>query len=329
MNIPLFKNKKKALYAGVYLTADNLRAVLLSGSSNNLILKDLATIPLSGVNMLEAVKEGLKQLNAKIKLRHTQVYLALSDDHIFSKFFLLPALSDDQLQQAVEYQMKPDKKWDPGTCRLSFDSVGMVGSQTRVFAAYMPQNLVTSLLSLFATVEAQVYVIEPDLTALHKAILASKIFADIEVVAVVNAEAKKGRLTIFTKNGVMLSRRVGRLRAGMADEEEGEGEGAASSIKDKTDALPLLEEFHLDVAINELIKTFDYYEYSLTAEKIDAIVLMGDPGLAIPLGKRIVDEVGVDIKPLVMKSINLGKAAAGFDPLIYAVSVGTALTDLQ
>ena len=316
--------------AGIYINPESLRAVLLSPGKGRVVVETLETVPLGGegtTTRLEAMRRAVRELNKKMKLKRAELYLSLSADQVAFKFFLFPGLSGEQIRQAVEQQLKTDKKWNPSAWYLDFASVGMMGGKTRVIATYVARGVVQSLVTLFGSLGCQVYVVEPDIVSLHRALAFTGIVREGRTVAVVNAEAKTGRVSMFTRAGVTLSRTIGRMRPRLGEgtetgggiPEEGGGEEAGG------DAGLRGEEFQIDVAREELVTTFDYYEYSLIGVRPEAVVLMGDPSLTEVMREQIPDALGVDIEPL---AIDVGlneKIVDEYDSVVYGVSVGCAL----
>ncbi len=330
MNLPW---EKPAQFAGIHITPDELHSVFLFKKGNKPVVRELVTTPISAAEATsrpDALKKALRELNKTVRLKATQIYAALSSEQVSFKFMLLPALSEEQLPQAIQQQMKIEKDWDPKKYYIDSSSVGMIGNQTRVFTTYVEREIIEATLLLFAGFGCETFCIEPDITALHRALHFSKMLSG-QTLAMVDANEREGRLTIFTDAGAMLSRLIGGKQRAVAEEggkEEagGESKSEEEEIIDKGGGG---EVFDIDLAIKDMKKTFDYYEYSLVAGTVGQVTLVGNPKITNPLQERVTAELGLPIKPFVLDIELSEKAAEGFDPAAYGVSVGSALGGIE
>ncbi len=330
MNLPW---KKPVQFAGIHITPDELHSAFLLKKGNKPVVQELVTTPINAAEATsrpDALKKALRGLNKTVRLKATQIYATLSSEQVSFKFMLLPALSEEQLPQAIQQQMKTEKDWDPKKYYIDSSSVGMIGNQTRVFTTYVEREIIEATLLLFAGFGCETFCIEPDITALHRALHFSKMLSG-ETIAVVDADERKGRLTIFTDAGVMLSRIIGGKQRAVVEEEskekaDGEAKGEEEEIIDKGGGG---EVFDTDLAVKDLKKTFDYYEYSLVAGTVDQITLIGNPKITNPLQEQVTAELGLPVKPFVLDIELSEKVSEGFDPVTYGVSVGSALGGIE
>lgn len=305
---------KIRLCTGISLEPSEMVAVLVSSTRTQLQVRNLARIDIKGANYSVALRNAIKALNRKWKLGNTEIYISLSSNKVIYKFLSLPGFPGKQMQQAVHSQLKTDKQWDPGKYYLAFSPVRTIGNQTRVFACYTEQEMVKSIASNFSTVGGQVYVIEPDIVSFHRALFYSGMLKD-KTLALVSVSPTGGQLVIFTESGIMLSRAISGKKVGLITEEGEEKPKEELNVEAG-------ESFDLDFAIDEIKKSFNYYEYSLIAGQVDAAIVTGEPILLEPFSKRIEDELGLDIENFVV-DIPLGdEITSSFDPLTYGRGLG-------
>lgn len=308
--------RKENFYTGISIQPENFTAVLLSHTKNEFKIRNLAIIPKEGLNYASTLKSAIRALNKKWKLGSGKIYVSLSYGEISYKFLTLPELSEKQIEQAIHTQLKTDKKWDPNKHYLAFVPVRVVGNQTRVFASYVQQELVKLVMSSFSTLGASIYSIEPEIVSLHRALLFSKMLED-RTLALINIIPTGGQLTIFSEAGVMLSRAIGGKREGVSEEGEMQPEEEVN--------ITAGESFDVDIAIDEINKSFNYYEYSLIAGEVDVAVFTGEPILVEPLSQRVRDDLSIDIVDFAIDIALDDKAAPIFDPLTYGTALGAAL----
>ncbi len=85
--------------------------------------------------------------------------------------------------------------------------------------------------------------------------------------------------------------------------------------------------FNLDLAMEDLSKTLDYYEYSLLGDSVSGVILMGDPSMMQPVKDRVGNDLGLRAVDLNMAgAFGGGRGVAHtVDPLVHGVSLGAAL----
>ena len=308
--------RKTNLYTGICIHPENYTAVLLSHTGAGVEIKNLATIPKEGSNYAISLRTAIRTLNKKWKLASSAVHVSLSSEQVTYKFFTLPGLSGKQIEQAIHTQLKSDKKWNPESHYLAFAPVKVIGNQTRVFASYAEQELVKLIMSDFSAIGANVYSIEPEIVSFHRALIFSKMVEDTTL-ALINATPTGGQLTIFTDAGVMLSRAIGGKREMISEEGEAKPEEEMN--------ISAGESFDIDIAIDDMKKTFNYYEYSLIAGEVDAALLTGEPILIESLNHRVRDDLSIDTQNFVIDIAIQDEVASIFDPLTYATGLGAAL----
>ncbi len=306
---------------GISLEPSEIVAVLISSTGTQLHIRNLARIDIKGANYSTALRNAIKDLNRKWKLGNTEIYLSLSSNQIIYKFLSLPRLSGKQMQPAVHSQLKTDKQWDPGKHYLAFSPVRTIGNQTRIFACYAEQEIVKSIASDFSTGGGQVYVIEPDVVSFHRALFYSGML-DGRTLALISISPTGGQLVIFTESGVMLSRAISGKKVGLITEEGEEKPKEELNVEAG-------ESFDLDFAMDEIKKSFNYYEYSLIAGQVDVAIVTGEPILLESFSKRIEDELGLDIEDFVIDMPLEDEIASSFDSLTYCRGLGAILGGMK
>ncbi len=310
----LLPMRKAEVCTGISIRPESLTAVLLVDRGNEFRVSNLAIIERQEGESLSGLKSAIRSLNKKWKLASTEIHISLSSDQVVYKFLVLPGLSNKQMEQAIHAQLKTDKTWDPKKHYLAFAPVRAIRNQTRVFASYVEQELVKHILSGFSAIGAKVYSVEPEIASFHRALLFSKMLED-RTLALVEVMATGGQLTIFTKEGVMLSRGIGGKRQLATEEEKPEEEADVSGV----------ESFDVDIAVSEIKKTFNYYEYSLTAGEVDVGVFTGEPILLEALSRQVGDALGIETENFVIDIGLDGEVASTFDPLTHGTGLGVAL----
>lgn len=306
---------KSRLLAGILVKSDQITAVLVSGSGDNFSVKDASTVKIEGSTYAAGLKNAVRSLSRKWKLGRADNYAALDSHQVSYNFISLPGLSCEQMQQTVCKHLRAEGKWDPSSDYLAFSPVGAAGSRTRVFSCYTSRELVLSVLDAFSAEGAKVHAVEPDVVSLHRYLSYGGMLED-RTLALVDVAEGEGRISLFTESGVALSRSLLGGGAGSGDEIEGV-EGGPRTAGGGLDP---------NIAVDEIVRTCNYYEYSLSAGKVDALALTGESDILESLSAKLDKDIGIPVEEIASDIPMLEEAACSFEHCIHDAGLGAVLS---
>ena len=283
-------------------------------------------------------KDLMSKLWKELGIKSNHVHTALSEDVVYTRVLRLPVLSDNELNNALKFELEQYIPLPVEKVYYSFVRLEKVkekkGFKELVFVAAVPRERVDKFLRVTTELGLVVEVLETSMTALARSVSLQKenpvLIVDLGYSQFSLGIAKKGRLYISQKlelSGAALTRLLARTLN--VDEVQ------AEQIKNRygLDRKQLNGKVAdiLSVAVNQLAdeakRTIAFFEDKVLAEKVKEVVLTGGgavlPDLAGYLSGKLEMEVGL---PLFGDTVIKGLPnEIKSKPHIYAQAIGSAI----
>ncbi len=283
-------------------------------------------------------KKFMSELWKELGIKNNHVHTALSEDVVYTRVLKLPVLSDNELNNALKFELEQYIPLPVEKVYYSFVRLEKVkekkGLKELVFVAAVPRERVDKFLRITTELGLVVEVLETSMTALARSVSLSKdnpvLIVDLGYSQFSLGIAKKGRLYISQKlelSGAALTR----LLARTLNVDESQAEQIKNQYGLDRKQLNGKVADILSVAVNQLAdeakRTIAFFEDKILAEKVNEVVLVGGgailPDLAGYLSGRLEMEVGL---PLFGDAVIKGLPnEIKTKPHVFAQAIGLAM----
>lgn len=286
--------------------------------------------------------DSIQSLLANSGISSRDVVVAVAGRAVFVRELLFPAMSKEELKEAVKWDMEKYVPYAPGTYYFDFAVIGPGKSdaELKVLLVAAPHELVNTLIAALETADCQLLAIDIEPLAVVRTL------TEAHNVMVIDIGATVSQLSVFQDASPVVTRLIaigGRkfteivmqtLELEYAEAERLKRQFGMEKCNDFKGKLPILEQ-RFQLLINELVReiqrTIEYFQLQNLEFMIDRIYLTGGGSKLGILPEYLVAQLG-DIQVLQHNPLHVVTPAASLNreylhalsPQL-AVAIGLAL----
>lgn len=334
--------------------SSTIKVGLAKRAGNNFVIESLNSINISSGLRQNQSDKGLDMLAEKVietikgsDIRTKNCVLSLSETVIFSRLITLPAMKEDEIEEAIHWAIKPLVPVPIETLNISYvkiDSVNKNGKEfVNWYAVAAPKELIQKYQILANKAKLTLLAIETEALALARIVFSN--YEISEDAFIVDIGADNTNLIIARNGVVVFSQTVG---TGSHDftkviaSDYGLDEGKAEQYK-KTFGL----DFNagegkvakaiqpvIDIIISEVSRTITYYSSKIGGQKVKRVFITGGGSELINLSEYMNSKLGLEIIKLnlinkVQLSSKLTKKYNVENIAVFNVVMGLSLKGLK
>ncbi|WP_201327148.1 pilus assembly protein PilM [Thermotomaculum hydrothermale] len=280
------------------------------------------------------VMPALTSIRDKLKAKGTKVNLCINMSHVTVREIRVPVVPEDELIEVVKWELKKVIDYDPEEYNIDYKILGVTENeavQKYLVKVYLARkSVLKQYVSLIEHADMGVDVITIPPFALKA--LCKKLWGSLDNnVAMLDLGAKVSSLSIVKNNMVRFERQLRFSGFELEDILQKEGIEFASlselylgySIGDDT-LLDRATKEALDILIDELAKSFGYYNSVIKGGTVQKLFLTGGLANIRGLDKYVETHLGVEVD--LLNPLNKLKCGdVSIDPLRISVALGTGL----
>jgi len=317
------------------------RSVELLALGNH--VSNIGNVDLNNTGVQSEIVDGIRHAKESAGITATKVVAALPESSIFTRLIMLPDVPDKELEQAVYNEASQYLPIPVSEVQLDFIPINKVNVEgrklIRALLVAAPKKLTNSFMKIMEIAGLELIALETETIASARAITFRRSFNDS--VLVIDFGASGTDISVLKGNNLIFSQSIGTgsdsLTKAIANDfgldliQAEQYKRTYGLNKEQADGkiLNALSPV-MDVIINEINKTINYFRAHLQESSPTKVILVGDganlPGLSTYLTTKlgITSQIVNPISELKVSSILLGRIAqmstAGF-----AVSIGLAM----
>ncbi len=328
--------------AGLDIGSSSVKLVQLRESGKGFRLVTLGVRPLPQEAIVDgAVIDGgiiadtIRDLVKETRLRVKDVAISVSGHSVIIKKIKVPAMSEEELEQNIQFEAEQYVPFDPSEVNMDFVILGDSGEEGKmdVLLVVVKKDIINDLTNVVRDAGLNPVVVDVDVFALENMYETNYMLAPDEVVALVNVGAAvtniniiRDGLSIFTRDvsmgGNQFTEAIQKQLSVSFDEAEALKRGEAVAGKNADDVAGILKGIAGNLA-SEVQRSLDFFYSSSPEVRINRVSLSGGgakaPGLVPAIEERLNIQVEM-VNPLASIAYNRKK----FDEA-YIGQVGPSL----
>ncbi|MCA9381295.1 type IV pilus assembly protein PilM, partial [Candidatus Dojkabacteria bacterium] len=295
-----------------------VKVAIAKTNDKGYVLESLNSVPIVASLLDNQSNKGLEMLADKImecvkgaNVNTKNTVMSLSERVIFSRLITLPAMPDNELEEAVHWAIKPLVPVPIETLNVSYERIDAVKKNGKEFvnwyAVAAPKDLIQKYQIVANKSKLNLLAIETEALALSR--LLYKNYSVNEDAFIVDIGADNTNLIIERKGVVVFSQTVGTgstdftkviasdygLDEGKADQYKvtygidfAQGEGKiAKSVQ------PVV-----DIIVSEISRTITYYSSKIGGQRIKQVYITGGGSNLLKLNEYMQQKLGLEILTL-------------------------------
>ncbi len=291
-----------------------------------------------------AVTDAVRRLLQSPRFKAKDVVASLSGSSVIVKKISLPVMSDDDLNQSIQWEAEQYIPFDIQDVNLDYQILTPLAQRQgtmEVLLVAAKKDKIADYTGVVTSVGRNAVVVDVDAFALQNAFEANYGIEPGRVVALVNAGASATNINLICDGTSLFTRDVsigGNAFTEAIQKELGlPFEGAEDAKKGlpvdgvgPDDLKPVLNAV-MDNVLLEIEKTFDFFKATSSNDRIDRVIVSGGGSLVEHFEQALRDRLGVEIERFdPFKTVSIDPAAlqngvaADFAP-VCAVALGLAL----
>lgn len=291
-----------------------------------------------------AVTDAVRRVLQSPRFKAKDVVASLSGSSVIVKKISLPVMSDDDLNQSIQWEAEQYIPFDIQDVNLDYQILTPVAQRQgtmEVLLVAAKKDKIADYTGVVSAVGRNAVVVDVDAFALQNAFETNYGVEPGRVVALVNAGASATNINLVCDGTSLFTRDVGIGGNAFTEAIQKElglpFEGAEDAKKglpvegvSADDLRPVLNAV-MDNVLLEIEKTFDFFKATSSNDRIDRVIVSGGGSLVEAFEQALRDRLGVEVERFdPFKTVSIDPAAlqngqaADFAP-VCAVALGLAL----
>ncbi|HUU34062.1 MAG TPA: type IV pilus assembly protein PilM [Vicinamibacterales bacterium] len=291
-----------------------------------------------------AVTDAVRRVLQSPRFKAKDVVASLSGSSVIVKKISLPVMSDDDLNQSIQWEAEQYIPFDIQDVNLDYQILTPVAERQgtmEVLLVAAKKDKIADYTGVVSAVGRNTVVVDVDAFALQNAFEANYGVEPGRVVALINAGASATNINLVCDGTSLFTRDVGiggnafteaiQKELGLPfDVAEDAKKGLPVDGVSADDLRPVLNAV-MDNVLLEIEKTFDFFKATSANDRIDGVIVSGGASRVEPFEQALRERLGVEVERIdPFKTVSIDPAAlqtgqaTDFAP-VCAVALGLAL----
>ena len=345
----LFKRSKPVV--GLDIGSSAVKAIELKASGRGFKVVAIGVEPVPPDSIVDgaiidasAVTDAVRRLLQSPRFKAKDVVASLSGSSVIVKKISLPVMSDDDLNQSIQWEAEQYIPFDIQDVNLDYQILTPIAQRQgtmEVLLVAAKKDKIADYTGVVSAVGRNAVVVDVDAFALQNAFETNYGIEPGRVVALVNAGASATNINLVCDGTSLFTRDVGiggnafteaiQKELGLPfDGAEDAKKGLPVDGVGPDDLRPVLTAV-MDNVLLEIEKTFDFFKATSSNDRIDRVIVSGGGSLVEHFEQALRERLGVEVERFdPFKTVSIDPAAlqnglaADFAP-VCAVALGLAL----